>query len=159
MGVQLHNDDDCAQTFIGDNMSPILWIHGDCLSPDNAAYQTYPTAPAIFVFDDALLDEMGITLKRIVFIYECLLEMPVTIRRGDVATEVLAFAGEHHADSIVTVDSPSPRFTHMCAEMKKMLPVEILAQTPFLDYAGHLDLRRFSRYWQTAQRYILRRSD
>ena len=68
---------------------PIIWVHGDCLSPKNPALQTYPDAPAIWVWDDALLEEWQINLKRIVFIYECLLELPVTIRRGDVAQEVV----------------------------------------------------------------------
>jgi hypothetical protein len=66
---------------------PIVWIHGDCLSPYGPALTAYPGAPAIWVWDDALLEEWRISLKRIVFIYECLLDLPVVIRRGDVATE------------------------------------------------------------------------
>jgi hypothetical protein len=135
-------------------VKPILWMHGDCLSPQNAAYQAYPNAPAVFVFDDALLAEMGITLKRVMFMYECLLEMPVTIRRGDVVTEVLAFAYEQQAHSIATVDSPSPRFHRLCAAIGETLPVEVLEEIPFLDYDGQLDLGRFSRYWREAQRHL-----
>ncbi len=89
---------------------PIVWVHGDCLSPKNPALQAYPEAAAIWVWDDALLEEWKISLKRIVFIYECLLELPVTIRRGDVAKEVVAFAQEQGADGVATAESPSPRF-------------------------------------------------
>lgn len=133
--------------------APIIWVHGDCLDPRGPALTAYPGAPALWVWDDALLEEYRISLKRIVFLYECLLELPVTIRRGDVAAEVLAFAAEHQADGIVTAESPSPRFRAICEHLGKELPIAVLPVMPFLAYAGKLDLRRFSRYWATAEPY------
>ncbi|MEG4118028.1 hypothetical protein QUA43_11195, partial [Microcoleus sp. N9_B4] len=59
--------------------NPIIWLHGDCLSPEGPAFQAHPEAPAIWVWDDALIDEWQLSLKRMVFIYECLLELPVVI--------------------------------------------------------------------------------
>jgi hypothetical protein len=137
------------------NMSEkvIVWVHGDCLSPDNPALQAYPDAPALWVWDDVLLDEWQISLKRIVFIYECLLELPVTIRRGDLVAELREFAVEHGAARIVTAESPSPRFRAICQNLRNTLPVEMLPVEPFIDYNGKIDLKRFSRYWQVAQRY------
>ena len=132
---------------------PIVWVHGDCLSPYGPALTTYPGAPAIWVWDDALIEEWRLSLKRIVFIYECLLDLPVVIRRGDVATEVLAFAHEHAADGIATASSPSPRFRAICNHLRSDLPVAVLPVEPFLTYTGRLDLRRFSRYWATAEKY------
>ena len=135
---------------------PIVWVHGDCLSPKNPALQTYPDAPAIWVWDEKLLEEWQISLKRIVFIYECLLELPVTIRRGDVAAEVVAFAKEHGADGVATVDSPSPRFETICDDIEaaSLLEVEVLSPEPFVKYDGYIDLKRFSRYWRVAQQYV-----
>lgn len=134
---------------------PIVWVHGDCLSPKNPAILEYPDAPAIWVWDDALLKEWQISLKRIVFIYECLLELPVTIRRGNVATEVVAFAKEHGADGVATAQSPSPRFEAICNDIEDAgLEVEVWSSDPFVDYDGYIDLKRFSRYWRKAQQYI-----
>ena len=135
---------------------PIIWVHGDCLSPKNPALQTYPDAPAIWVWDDALLEEWQISLKRIVFIYECLLELPVTIRRGDVAREVVAFAQEHDADGVATTESPSPRFETICDRIEEAssLEIEVWSPEPFVDYDGYIDLKRFSRYWRIAQQYV-----
>ncbi|MCX7596935.1 MAG: hypothetical protein N2235_24965 [Fischerella sp.] len=135
---------------------PIIWVHGDCLSPYNPALQAYPNAPAIWVWDDALIEEWQLSLKRIVFIYECLLELPVAIRRGDVAKEVLAFAGEHNAKKVVTATSPSPKFEVICDEIELSLQLEIFEIAPFFDYDGYIDLKRFSRYWKIAQKYVLR---
>jgi hypothetical protein len=137
---------------------PIVWVHGDCLSPKNPALQEYPDAPAIWVWDDALLEEWNISLKRIVFIYECLLELPVTIRRGDVVKEVVAFAQEHGADGVVTVESPSPRFEMICNAIQdtSSLEVEVCLPEPFVNYDGYIDLKRFSRYWRVAQQYVFK---
>ncbi|MCG6133635.1 MAG: universal stress protein [Nostoc sp. LLA-1] len=133
---------------------PIVWIHGDCLSPNNPGLQKYPNAPAIWVWDEALIEEWQLTLKRIAFIYECLLELPVVIRRGDVAQEILAFAQEHDADLVVTAASPSPRFNDICDQIEPSLKLEVLEIEPFFVYDGYIDLKRFSRYWKVAEKYV-----
>lgn len=132
----------------------IIWVHGDCLSPKNPALEEYPNTPAIWVWDDALLQEWQISLKRIAFIYECLLELPVVIRKGDVAKEVLAFAKENNANKIVTTDSPSPRFDTICNQIEESKELEVFEVDPFLEYDGFIDLKRFSRYWKVAQKYV-----
>jgi len=133
--------------------NPILWIHADALSPNQPALDEFPDAPAIYVWDDALLEEWNISLKRIVFLYECLLELPVTIRRGDVAEQVIAFAKEHGAARIVTVESVSPRFEAILARLEREFEVEVILPDALVDYDGEIDLKRFSRYWATAQKY------
>lgn len=137
------------------NTNTIIWIHGDCLSPLNPALVAYPVAPALWVWDDELLREWRISLKRITFIYECLLELPVTIRRGDVADEIARFAQEHGATTIATAESPSPRFATICDRLRQRgFTVEIHSIEPFVDYDGDFDLKRFSRYWRVAQKYV-----
>jgi hypothetical protein len=131
----------------------VVWVHGDCLRPTNPALVAAPGKPALFVFDDALLDSTAVTLKRLVFLYECLLELPVTIRRGDVAAEVVAFARAHGAERVLTTASPAPRFAEIREAIAAELPVVVVPEVPFLAFGGHLDLRRFGRYWRVAQRY------
>lgn len=132
----------------------IVWVHGDCLSPYNPALQQYLDAPAIWVWDEVLIEEWQLSLKRLTFIYECLLELPVAIRRGDVASEVLAFAQEHNASKVVTADSPSPRFDAICKAIERSVKLEVLQVEPFFEYEGYVDLKRFSRYWKVAQRHL-----
>ena len=133
---------------------PVIWINGDCLSPHNPALQEYPQAPALWVWDDALIAQWQISLKRLTFIYECLLELPVEIRRGNIAAEVLAFAKEHNTNLVVTTDSPSPRFDDICDQIEKSVKLEVLAGEPFFEYDGYIDLKRFSRYWKVAEKYV-----
>ena len=132
--------------------STIVWIHGDNLNPHNPALAHHPGAAALFVWDEALLARRQVSLKRIVFIYECLLALPVTIRRGDVATELAAFAMEQGATRIATAGSPSPGFENIAQTLRAAgLQVIIYDEAPFVDLPPDTDLRRFSRYWRVAK--------
>jgi len=146
---------------------PILWIHGEALGPANPALRAHPGRPALFVFDDALIAghpatsgdgaaaggaASPLSLKRLAFLQECLLELPVAIRRGDVAAELLAFARRHGADGIVTSAGVDPRFEAIRARLAAALPVQVLAPEPFVALAeGEADLGRFGRYWRRAE--------
>lgn len=138
--------------------NPVIWLHGDNLNPNNPALKQYPDAPVIWVWDEALLDDYHIALKRILFMYESLLETPATIRRGNVYPEIIQFAAEHHAEAIITMDSPSPRFTGIVHTLEQAYPVHIHHDPPLVPYDGEYDLRRFSRYWNTAQKHIFQPS-
>jgi hypothetical protein len=141
-------------------MTTIVWIHADNLNPGQPALRQQPDAPAIFVWDEALLAEWKISLKRIVFIYECLLELPVVIRRGDVVQEVCAFAHEHRADYILTAASLSPRHRAYCRAIAAQMPsgtrLEVLRERPFVSVRHAPDLKRFSRYWAAVRAAAMR---
>ena len=83
-----------------DPRKPILWVHEEALGPANPALQDYPSAPGLFVFDDAWIQDQAISRKRIGFLYESALSLPLTLKRGDVAAEVLRFAQRHGADAV-----------------------------------------------------------
>ena len=137
----------------GNFENPIVWVHGDNLNPNNPAFVQYADAPAIWVWDEDLLDDYQIALKRILFMYESVLETGATVRRGNVYNEVVQFAEAHNADGIVVMDSPSPRFDGLVNKIDKRVPVKILAERPIVDHNGPYDLRRFSRYWKVAKDY------
>lgn len=138
-------------------MNTVIWVHGDNLNPHGPALSAYPDAAALWVWDDALLREWRISLKRVVFIYECLLELPVVIRRGDVAEELIRFAADHKAGQIATAAAPGPRFLAIVEELQAAgLVVEVLSEPPFVTIERPLDLKRFSRYWAVARQSALR---
>jgi deoxyribodipyrimidine photo-lyase len=132
-------------------LKPVLWIHGEALGPANPALLAHPGAPAVFVFDRKLIAQAGLSLKRLGFLYECLLELPVTLRHGDVAEEVLAFARRHEADGVVTSAAVDPRFSLLRDRIAAQLPVQVLEPEPFVELPEPVDLRRFTRYWRRAE--------
>ena len=131
---------------------PVLWIHAEALGPANPALLAHPGRPAVFVFEPGLLEGAAgpISLKRVVFLYECLLELPVTIRQGDGADEVLAFAARHRADGVVTSAWVDSQLGDTAACVAAALPLQVLEPEPFVDLPEPVDLRRFSRYWRSA---------
>jgi len=137
----------------------IIWVNGDNLNPSSHVFTKYPDAPAIFVFDERLLAEWNISFKRIVFMYECLLEMPVVIRKGDVVSEVIKFADEHGASDIVTITSPSPRFWQITDEIREQIKhkgeIRVLQEIPLVYSDYEFDLKRFSRFWRKAKPYAM----
>jgi hypothetical protein len=132
-------------------MKTVVWVHDECLNPQSAALRKYAGAPAVFVWDEAMLAEEEWSLKRIGFVYECLLELPVSIRRGRVAEEVRRFAREHGAERIAASGFVSPRLGRIARELGG---VEVVEEPAFVEAGGRLDLRRFSRYWARVERRL-----
>ena len=133
---------------------PILWVHSEGLGPKNPALQEHPNTPAIFVFDRFLIEQGRFSRKRLAFLYECLLELPVTIRQGDVVAEVLRFARRHAADTIITSQAVDPRLKTFCKALEDTIPVVVLEPEPFVSLSPSIYLNRFSHYWRYAQSLV-----
>jgi deoxyribodipyrimidine photo-lyase len=144
----------------------VLWIHAEALGPANAALKAHPHRPAVFVFDPVAADQEPWGWKRLVFLYECLVELPVTIRAGDPVAELLAFVARCGADGVVTTRAVDPRLQAISARLAERVPVAVLEPEPLVPAdleppgagepaasgVGTLpDLRRFSRYWRWAE--------
>lgn len=126
----------------------LAWMHPDCLNPDWLP----PGSRAVFVFDDDYLAASGWGLKRIMFVYETLLELPVTIYRGptvDILAELAA------GDRIVTVDTPDPWLLARITQLRDRFAVEAIPPTAFVELKGHVSLQRFTRYWNKAEAKLL----
>jgi|1048.fasta_scaffold22803_2 deoxyribodipyrimidine photo-lyase len=141
---------------------PLVWVHGEALGPANPALRAHPAAPALFVFDGELIAGRTATTGgaplapgRLRFLRECLAELPVSIREGEVAAELLAAAAAAGADGIVTSRAVDPRFAAIATRLAAVLPLQVLEPDPFVDLPaegpGAPELRRFSRYWRRAE--------
>ena len=148
---------------------PFVWVHGEALGPANPALRAYPASSAVFVFDTELIEGHTATTGghsagvppvplapgRQLFLRQCLAELPVCVREGDVTAELLAAASAAGADGIVTSRAVDPRFTAIAARVAQALPLRILDPEPFVGLpwggTGTPDLGRFSRYWRRAE--------
>ena len=134
-----------------DLTNPIVWVHEEALGPANPALQDHPKAPALFVFDQTWIEAQRISRKRLGFLYECALKLPLTLRKGDVVEEVLAFAQRHGADGVVTSGPVAPRLNRYATRINRELPLWILDGDPFVELPRPPRLGRFSRYWREAE--------
>ena len=133
---------------------PILWVHEEALGPNNPALRAWPDAPALFVFDTLWIQQQRISRKRLGFLYENALELPLTLRKGDVAAEVIAFAQRHDADGVVTSTAVDPRLQRIADAIEAELPLQELEPEAFVELPRPPRLGRFSRYWREAESVI-----
>lgn len=134
---------------------PLLWLHTDSLTRG-----VLPAAiPAVFVFDDEQIEREAWTLKRIQFLFECLLEIPnVAMHRGCAAQILLAELAARRCSHIVTVDSPDPWIRQTVAKLQAEAHVEVLPPPVFVEppqTSRPLDLKRFSRYWKRVEPQLM----
>ena len=132
---------------------PLLWIHTDSLNPASPMLAAHPESPSVFVWDEPWLTSSSITLKRLVFLAECLGEMPgkVELRIGDPAAEVAAAASTAGADYVLAQRTPDPRLLAAAEAVSRQLPVVWYDPPAFVAADRAFELKRFSRYWQRAQ--------
>jgi hypothetical protein len=138
----------------------IIWVHSDCLTRKGPALSTYPDAPALWVWDEALLREWQVPVRQALTIYELLIQLPVVIRRGDVITELLRFAQAHNATRIATTSTDHPGFLRICRELEANgLSMEIFEDLLMLtpDRNQSLDLPTFAGLWQAARQPTLKK--
>ena len=108
----------------------------------------------MFVFDTHWIQDARISRKRLGFLYENALDLPVTLRKGDVAAEVLAFARRHQADGVVSSSAVDPRLERIGEAIDAELPLDLLDPEPFVELPRPPRLGRFSRYWREAETVV-----
>jgi len=102
----------------------------------------------------------SLALSRLGFLMQCLLELLLSLRQGDVAGKLLAFAWRHGAVRIVASQAVDPRVDWLRARLADLLPVVVLEAepcTPLVDLypdGAHLDLRHSSRHWKRAEALV-----
>ena len=135
------------------NGTALLWHHTDSLNPASPMITAHSDAPAVFVWDTGWLIPSRISMKRVQFIAESLLEMPgrIDLRVGNPAQELLAAAQAVGADYIVAQRTPDPGLLAAAVEARQHLPILWYDPPAFVETSRGLDLKRFSRYWKRAQ--------
>ena len=132
-------------------MSDLVWLHEDALDADHSVFDgAEPGSFAVFVWDDAYLQQMDYGFKRLVFIYETLLELDVRIVRGDLV-ESLGRLAREQGGRIRVPETPNPRLQQVVEQLRGEFEVDVVAGRAFVDLPREPDLRRFFRYWNKAR--------
>ncbi|GAC1343886.1 MAG: hypothetical protein NVS2B12_40310 [Ktedonobacteraceae bacterium] len=138
----------------------LVWVNDDSLATGGPALAAHPQASPIFVFDEAMLENAGWTLKRIAFVYECLLEISgIEIHTGspvEILTALLAQRKEQSGEPIAlaTTISVDPRLQHITSALARRVPIRLYEIEPYVRDARVRDLRRFSRYWNDVEHEV-----
>jgi len=128
---------------------PLVWLTLDSAANSSPAAAAFPEAARLFVVDDDWLASERPSLTRLVFLFECLAEVPgVEIVVGDPRVEIPAAAARHGCDGVALAETPCPRTRRAAESSGTMLPFEVVPWPRFCRPRPGADLGRFSRFWQ-----------
>ena len=130
---------------------PLVWLTLDSAAAASPGAAAFPEAPRLFVVDDGWLMAERPAIKRLLFLFECLADVPgVEVLAGDPADLVPRWAALQGCDGVVMAETACPRIRRAAQAMRARLPVASLPWPTFCDRSRVADLGRFSRYWQKA---------
>lgn len=158
----------------------IIWMHEDALSFHHPVFQiageTRHKIRAVFVWDSAYFARQDYSLKRLTFIYECLIDlqsqqdiansdMQFEVFSGDTQTvlaglinienDVRAQLKAPSAADLYLADTPNPTFLDIANGLTQAATVEIIPNVPFIDTPDNVDMTRFFRFWNRSRRSAL----
>lgn len=135
---------------------PLVWLTIDSAAMNSPAALAHPRSPRVYVIDSEWIAEERPSLKRLIFLFECLADIPdVEVRLGDPCDILPARARALGCDGLAVAETPCPRVHRVAATVHGTatgnatpLPVTTVPWPSFCDRSGVRDLGRFSRYWQ-----------
>lgn len=127
---------------------PLVWLTLDAAAAESPAAAAFPEAPRVFVIDPAWLHDERPSLRRLVFLVECLAEAgPVELWLGAPTTVLRDRAAAHGCDAVAVAAGPCPRNRRAEAELASSVTMVRVPEPRFCDRSRVRDLGRFSRYW------------
>jgi len=128
-------------------VSAVIWVHADALSRRHPVFTAAPDdARVIYIWDADDLARRNWSLKRCVFVLECLAEMDVEILQGRTANVLKSL----EADRIFTASTLDPASLKAIDELGDI--VTVVQPDPFVTVPDGTDMGRFFRYWNKAKR-------
>ncbi|NDD58716.1 MAG: hypothetical protein EBZ47_05625 [Chlamydiae bacterium] len=128
---------------------PLILLHEESLRNSHPIFLFAPKGTqVIYVWDDEYVLRSGYSLKRLIFIYETLCEMKVDILRGstcDILQQI----------SPSTVYIPTTNncdLLEMIHSVKKVFPVEMVEDEPFVNLKKTMQYKRFFQYWSKVEK-------
>jgi hypothetical protein len=133
-------------------MSDLIWLHEDALNAEHPLFDlAAPGSTACFIWDEAYLRQMNYGFKRLVFIYETLIELPLIILRGPQFECLSRLAGQGSGRILVPA-TPNPELQRTIDCLRQEFDVEVVNDRPFVSLSPDPDLKRFFRYWKKARK-------
>lgn len=123
----------------------ILWLHDKALRHDYA--QLYPNTKIIHIWDDDYYQQRQYALKRLVFIYETLCEIPnIEIIHGKIS-DICATA-----DTVMIPDTADSVIKQYCKIIANITNIEMMPINDFVHIGDGYEFTRFFKYWNKAKK-------
>lgn len=128
---------------------PLILLHEESMRMTHPVFKVAPNhAKVIYVWDDEYLKRSAYSLKRLIFIYENLSEMEVTILRGDTSSIL-----EEINPSIIYIPTTNnPLLLEIIHSIKKVFSIQMVEDEPFVVLSQPIKYSRFYQYWNKAEK-------
>ena len=128
---------------------PLIWIHEEALRVTHPVFTIAPSGTrAVFIWDDNYFKTLNYSLKRLIFIYETLCELPVDIIRGDTVSVIK----EYSPSQLYIPESHKPHILLMINNLKLITTLQIIKDETFVQIPDTTDFKRFFKYWNLAEK-------
>jgi hypothetical protein len=128
---------------------PLIWLHEEALRMTHPVFKAAPErTKAIYVWDDGYFRQANHSLKRLIFIYETLCELPVEGIRGNTLEVVRELA----PSTLYLPATNNPLIAKIINDLKTTVPVQIIEDEAFVVIKNPIEFRRFFQYWHKAEK-------
>lgn len=130
----------------------IIWIHEKALN--TKYFVLLPSdeqTKVIFIWDNQYFQDRSYSLKRLVFIYETLCQMPVEIINGNTFDVINSFAMNTNI-KITTSFTTDIKIKNIIQKLSKIYDIDVIKPKPFVQIPDDYPFKRFFNYWKKAQK-------
>ena len=126
----------------------LLLVHDKALRSGLDVYEASESFKAVHIWDDEYYRSQRYSLKRLVFIYETLLDLPLEIIHGN----TLDILSKENFDHIVIPYSGDQVLKTLFSKIEKIKTVQYLFETSFVNLDRAVEFKRFFKYWNQAKK-------
>lgn len=126
----------------------LIWVHDKALNKELIVQQNPDEqSRALFIWDDNYFQNSAYSLKRLIFIYETLCQMPLTIVKADTFDLIKSLAPA----KIKTFYTADTSIKQMIDKLSSIYEVEIIKPKSFVSITSSHEFKRFFTYWNSAK--------
>ena len=120
----------------------LLLVHDKALRSGLDVYEPSESFKAVHIWDDEYYRSQRYSLKRLVFIYETLLDLPLEIIHGN----TLDILSKENLDYIVIPYSGDQALKNLFSKIEKIKTVHYLFETSFVHMDRTVEFKRIFKY-------------
>lgn len=129
--------------------TPLIWLHEEALRITHPVFKAAPEGTkAVYVWDDNYFRQANYSLKRLIFIYETLCELPVDIIHGT----TLDVVRELTPSTLYIPTTNNPLIVTIIDSLKAAFPAAAVEDEAFANIKKPSEFRRFFQYWNKVEK-------
>ena len=133
-------------------MNNLIWLHEEILRMDHLVFEVAgPNAQVFFVWDEKRFASASINFKRLVFIYETLTKLPVTVYRGETRDVINKLTYKFGVTEVFTPEAKSISLRRTFEKLQFTVDLNIVEDNKLFRYNDDIEYTRFFQFWRAIE--------